>query len=239
MIRVEHLSKVFRVPHARKKTLYHNVLSLFSKSYSYEEFFALGDVSFDVREGEFFGIIGPNGSGKSTLLKILSGIYLPTSGHVKLQDEVFPLLELGVGFQPNFSVRENVYLYGALLGFNRKMMGKKLDEILDFAELERFADARLEDLSTGMKMRLGFSIAIQSVAPIMIVDEVLAVGDKAFGAKCRAIFSDFKKNGVTVIFVSHMLSDIEEYCDRAMILAGGRMVKQGSAKEMVDFYKIM
>lgn len=239
MIQVDRLSKVFRVPHAKKKTLYHNALSLFSKSYDYEEFYALTDVSFTVPPGGFFGIIGPNGSGKSTLLKIISNIYLPTSGSVTRHEEVFPLLELGVGFQAHFSVRENVYLYGALLGFNRRVMDRKLDEILDFAELERFADARLENLSTGMQMRLGFSIAIQSVAPIMIVDEVLAVGDKDFGAKCRAVFRDFKRDGVTVIFVSHLLSDIEEFCDRAIVLSGGRIVNEGNAAAMVEFYKAM
>src|SRR5881394_802948 len=162
MIQVENLSKVFRLPHAKKKTLYHNLLSVATRTYDYEEFYALRDVSFNVRQGEFVGIIGRNGSGKSTLLKILSNIYRPSSGNVRIGERVFPLLELGVGFQSDFTVRDNIYLYGAFLGFSRNDMSRKLEEILSFSELERFVDAKLEKLSTGMQMRLGFSIAMQS-----------------------------------------------------------------------------
>jgi lipopolysaccharide transport system ATP-binding protein len=236
MIRVEHLSKTFRIPHAKKKTLFHNALSVVSKTYDYEEFYALQDISFTVQRGEFLGIVGDNGSGKSTLLKILSNIYLPTSGSVRLSDEVFPLLELGVGFQPDFSVRENVYLYGALLGFRRKEMDRKLDEILSFAELERFADARLEKLSSGMQMRLGFAIAIQSIAPIMLVDEVFAVGDFGFIEKCRRVMTDLKRQGVTIVFVSHDLGTVKEVCDRVILLEHGKVLRDGDPREIIDFY---
>ncbi len=236
MIKVDHLSKVFRIPHVRKKTLFHNLVSVARRRYEYEEFYALGDVSFEVPRGEFLGIIGRNGSGKSTLLKIISRIYRPTSGEVLVSDHIFPLLELGVGFQPDFSVRENIYLYGSLLGFSRREMRTKAGDILAFAELDRFADARLERLSTGMQMRLGFSIAIQSVAPIMLVDEVLAVGDREFAEKCRRVFWGFKRQGITVLFVSHDLESVKEYCSRVLVIDGGKLVNQGDPSSMVDFY---
>lgn len=236
MIEVRHLSKVFRIPHAKKKTLYHNLLSVVTRTYDYEEFYALKDVSFRVEPGKFVGIIGRNGSGKSTLLKMLSRIYQPTSGEVIINDEMFPLLELGVGFQRDFSVRDNIVLYGALLGFTRKEMNKKIDEILAFSELERFVDARLEKLSTGMQMRLGFAIAIQSVAPIMLVDEVLAVGDKAFGEKCRSVFWKLKRNGVTILFVSHDLEAVREYCDSVIVIDSGRLIEHGGTDAMIGEY---
>jgi lipopolysaccharide transport system ATP-binding protein len=236
MIEVENLSKIFRIPHAKKATLFHNILSVATRRYDYEEFFALNDVSFHIKEGEFVGIIGRNGSGKSTLLKILSHIYLPTSGRVNINKEIFPLLELGVGFQTDFTVRDNIYIYGSLLGFSRKQMTKKLDEILSFADLERFADAKLEKLSTGMQMRLGFSIAIQSIAPIMLVDEVLAVGDNVFAEKCRTVFWDLKKKGTTILFVSHDMGSIKEYCDEVMIMNQGKIVDRGGPEQMVEKY---
>ena len=236
MIEVQNLSKVFRLPHAKKKTLYHNLLSVATKTYDYEELYALRDVSFNVRQGEFLGIIGRNGSGKSTLLKILANIYRPTSGDVHIRERVFPLLELGVGFQNDFTVRDNIYLYGALLGFSRIEMSRKLEEILSFSELERFVDARLEKLSTGMQMRLGFSIAMQSIAPIMIVDEVLAVGDIVFAEKCKDSFAELKKQGVTMILVSHDLDSIGEYCDRTMIMEKGEITHSGGTGEMIERY---
>ncbi len=237
MIRVRDLSKVFRIPHMRKKTLFHNLLSVASGKYEYEEFFALGDVTFDVARGEFLGIIGRNGSGKSTLLKLISRIYQPTSGSVEVNDDIFPLLELGVGFQPDFSVRENIYLYGSLLGYSRREMRTRADDILEFAELGRFADSKLDKLSTGMQMRLGFSIAIQSVAPIMLVDEVLAVGDQVFAEKCRQVFYKMKHQGTTVVLVSHDLHVVQEFCTRVMILHNGRLMRAGDPSEVIAAYK--
>jgi len=236
MIEVENLSKIFRIPHAKKATLFHNLLSVATQRYDYEEFYALKNINFHIKEGEFVGIIGRNGSGKSTLLKVLSRIYLPTSGKVNINDDIFPLLELGVGFQSDFTVRDNIYLYGSLLGFSRKQMSKKLDEILSFSELERFADAKLEKLSTGMQMRLGFSIAIQSIAPIMLVDEVLAVGDNVFAEKSRAIFRDLKTKGTTILFVSHDMGSVKEYCDEVMIMNQGQLVDRGNPGAMVEKY---
>jgi ABC-type polysaccharide/polyol phosphate transport system ATPase subunit len=236
MISVRNLAKVFKIPHARKTTLFHKVVSIATRNYDYEEFYAVKDVSFEVRKGEFVGIVGRNGSGKSTLLKLLSRIYQPSSGEVIIRDNVFPLLELGVGFQPDFSVRENIYLYGSLLGFKRAEMNRKLKEILTFAELERFLDARLERLSTGMQVRLAFAIAIQSVTPILLVDEVLAVGDAVFQEKCRKVFWDFKSNGKTILFVSHDAASVKEYCDRVMVMDQGVLCFDGKPDDGLAFY---
>jgi len=236
MIIVDALSKVFRIPHARKSTLYHNILSMAAGRYDYEKFYALRDISFSVKEGEFVGIVGRNGSGKSTLLRILSRIYEPTSGSVTIRDDLFPLLELGIGFQMDFSVRENIFLYGSFLGFSRKEMNAKLEEILSFAELARFADAPLEKLSTGMQMRLGFAIAIQSIAPIMLVDEVLAVGDTVFAEKCRKLFHDLRRQGVTMLLVSHDTGAIREYCSRVLVLSDGQLIGDGKPDEMIRLY---
>jgi lipopolysaccharide transport system ATP-binding protein len=236
MIKVAHLSKVFTIPHAKKKTLFHNLASIASGGYDYEKFFALNDITFHIKQGEFVGIIGRNGSGKSTLLKVLSKIYQPTSGTVLVEEEVFPMLELGVGFQLDFTVRDNIFLYGSLLGFSRREMNGKLEEILNFAELTRFADAKLEKLSTGMQMRLGFSIAIQSVAPIMLVDEVLAVGDTIFIEKCKNTFRRLKKSGTTIILVSHDSGIIREFCERVLVLNEGKLIYDGATGEAIDFY---
>jgi lipopolysaccharide transport system ATP-binding protein len=237
MIKVSHLSKIFKIPHAKKKTLFHNLASIASGGYDYEKFFALNDITFHVRQGEFVGIIGRNGSGKSTLLKILSQIYQPTNGTVIVEEELFPMLEVGVGFQLDFTVRDNIYLYGSLLGFSRRQMSDKIKEILDFAELTRFADAKLEKLSTGMQMRLGFAIAIQSIAPIMLVDEVLAVGDKIFIEKCKETFRNLKKMGTTILLVSHDTDTIREFCDRGMVLNEGKLAFDGNTDEALFFYE--
>lgn len=236
MIEVHHVSKMFRIPHENERSLFHNLMSLSKKRYQYEDFFALSDISFRVTDGEFLGIVGRNGSGKSTLMKIISGVYAPTSGTVSVRDEVFPMLELGVGFQRDFSVRDNIYLYGSLFGFTRKDMSSRLDEILDFAELTRFADSRFDKLSSGMQTRLGFAIAVQSVAPIVLVDEVLAVGDKPFKEKCIDVFKKFQREGRTILLVSHDTGAIKEFCKRVFILEQGRLVAEGTPDEMIKFY---
>ena len=236
MIQARNLSKVFRLPHAKKKTLYHNIISTVTQRYDYEQFYALQDISFDVRRGEFVGIMGRNGSGKSTLLKILAHIYRPTSGEVLVSEEVFPLLELGIGFQPDFTVRDNLYIYGSFLGFSRGEMDGRLGEILEYAELSRFVDAKLDNLSSGMKVRLAFSIAMQADAPAYLVDEVLAVGDRSFQDKCRTEFWRLKKSNRTVLFVSHAQADLLEFCDRILVFSHGRLVNQGEPTAMVDFY---
>ncbi|MDI6765235.1 MAG: ATP-binding cassette domain-containing protein [Bacteroidota bacterium] len=236
MIILENVSKVFRIPHERTKTLYHKLLSFTKAGYSYEDLYALKNINIHVKSGEFLGIIGRNGSGKSTLLRIIAGVYRPTGGKVIVNEEISPLLELGLGFDNSFSCRDNIYVYGALLGYSRKQMSVKVDEILAFAELERFADAKLDTLSSGMRVRLAFSIAIQSVAPVILVDEVLAVGDKVFAEKCRNVFRALQKEGRTIVFVSHDTTSIKEFCNRVIVIHQGEIVGDGEPTEMVEFY---
>lgn len=223
MISVQNVSKVFKIPHQVTRTLYHRLTSVLNSGLEYEEFYALRDVSLEVRKGEFLGIMGPNGSGKTTLLRIIAGVYRPTSGRCGVEGEVSPLLELGLGFQPRLTCRDNVFIYGALLGFPREEIRRRYPEIMKFAELERFSDAPLDHLSSGMKMRLAFAIAIQSAAPILLVDEVLAVGDAIFQQRCREVFWQFKKEGRTVLLVSHDPAVVKEYCDRVVELDQGTL----------------
>jgi ABC-type polysaccharide/polyol phosphate transport system ATPase subunit len=237
MIAADNVTKVFRIPHEKTKTLFHQLASVLHSSYRYEEFYALRNVSLEVKSGEFCGIIGRNGSGKTTLLRIIAGIYRPTSGTVRVHSDITPMLEIGVGFHGDFSCRDNIYINGALLGFSRRDMNKRFKQIIEFAELERFADAKLEQLSSGMRVRLAFSIAIQSEAPILVVDEVLAVGDTVFQQKCREVFWRFKRQGRTVLFVSHDLNAVIEYCDKAILMHEGRIVNEGLPSNIVRYYQ--
>ena len=236
MIRARNLSKVFRIPHAKKQTLFHNLRSLVNGGYEYEEFYALRDITFSVGDGEFVGVMGKNGSGKTTLLKLLSEIYLPSSGDMQIRGDVYPLLELGIGFQPDFTVRDNLYIYGSFLGFSRRAMKSKLGEILDFAELQRFVDAKLDTLSSGMKARLAFAIAMQAQASIYLVDEVLAVGDHWFREKCRQEFRRLKSERRTVLLVSHAEEDVLELCDRVIVLWDGSIANEGRPQQMIEYY---
>jgi len=224
MITLQNVSKVFKIPHQVTKTLYHRLTGGLGGGYNYEELYALRDVTLDVHQGEFLGIMGPNGSGKTTLLRIIAGVYRPTAGSCVVEGEVSPLLELGLGFQPRLTCRDNIFIYGALLGFPREEMRKRYDGILSFAELERFSDMPLDHLSSGMKMRLAFSIAIQSAAPILLVDEVLAVGDAIFQQKCREVFRRLKNEGRTIVLVSHDEGVVKEYCDRVIELDEGKLI---------------
>jgi ABC-type polysaccharide/polyol phosphate transport system ATPase subunit len=235
-IELENVSKVFSLPHERKRTLFHWLSSLGKGKYDFEQLYGVRDVNLQIPEGEFVGIIGKNGCGKSTLLKLISRIYSPTRGTVKVNGAVFPLLELGVGFQPEFSCKENVYLYGSTLGFTRKQLTARLNGVIDFADLGRFVDAKLSTLSTGMVVRLAFSIAVQSDASIYLVDEGLAVGDMVFKEKCRQEFVKMKQQGRTLLFVSHDMSEIEQFCDRVLVMENGEIVRRGAAREMIDFY---
>lgn len=236
MIRLEHVSKVFALPHERKKTLFHWATSAFGKKYDYEPLYALRDINLHVKDGEFLGVIGKNGSGKSTLLKVISGIYPPSSGNVDVADEIFPMLELGVGFQPEFTVKENILLYGTVLGFTRKQLNLLLHTIVEYAGLERFIDAKLSTLSLGMMLRLGFAVAVQSRASIFLVDEVLAVGDKDFYERCEQQFKKLKAEGRTVLFVSHDLYQVRRFCDRVIVMADGALVEDGPTESMIDRY---
>jgi len=234
---VEHLSKEFRIPHDRKVTVYEHIVGLLKGGkYSYEQFQALDDVSFTVRRGETFGVIGPNGSGKSTLLKILAGVLYPDSGTVRVNGKIAPFLELGVGFQPDLTAKENVFLYGSIMGLTRKEIGKRYDEILDFSELRRFENMKLKNFSSGMAVRLAFATAIQTDPDILLVDEVLAVGDEAFQRKCSAKIEEIRRQGKTIIIVSHALGTVQELCERCMLLQGGKVISLGTTDNVIHDY---
>ena len=237
MIRVEHLTKEFRIPHEKTKTLFHKLSSVFRSAYEYEKLYAVSDVSFRVEKGEFVGVLGRNGSGKTTLLRMLAGIYTPSLGSYAIDGGVSSFLDIGIGFQGDFSCRDNIYISGALLGFSRDEMDDRFDAIMAFAELERFADAKLENLSTGMRVRLAFAIAILSDAPVVLVDEVLAVGDTLFQQKCRDVFWEFKRAGKTILFVSHDAGNIRQYCDRALVMNQGRLSFDGNPEDAILYYK--
>jgi ABC-2 type transport system ATP-binding protein len=197
---------------------------------------ALQDISFEVKEGEFFGIVGRNGSGKSTLLKIIASIYQPTSGKLEVSGKLVPFIELGVGFNPELTGRQNVYLNGALLGFSRKQIDDKYADIVEFAELEKFMDQKLKNYSSGMQVRLAFSMAIRADADILLIDEVLAVGDADFQRKCFSYFRNLKKHKKTVIFVSHDMDAIREYCDRAILIEDGLIIAEGVSSKVASEY---
>ncbi|MFO0703050.1 MAG: ABC transporter ATP-binding protein [Candidatus Andersenbacteria bacterium] len=237
IIESHNLTKVFKVPHEPVRSVKENLATLFRRR-SYEQFKALEDISFDVAPGEFVSIIGPNGCGKSTLLKIMAGIYQPTSGSLVVRDRVSPFLELGVGFNGDLTARENIYLYGAILGLTRREVSEKFDDIVRFAELERFIDTRLRNFSSGMYVRLAFATAIQSDAPILLFDEVLAVGDARFQQKCFALFERMKEQEKTIVFVSHDMASVERFSDRVILLDHGRKVMEGPAKLVIDAYKV-
>ncbi len=237
-ISVHHVSKSFKLPHEKidsVKSLFVNPLNKNRKRY--EEQHALKDITFDIPKGEFFGIVGRNGSGKSTLLKIIAGIYQPNQGSVSVQGRLVPFIELGVGFNPELTGRENVYLNGALLGFTKAEVEVKYDSIVEFAELERFMDQKLKNYSSGMQVRLAFSVAtVLAESDVLLIDEVLAVGDADFQRKCFEYFKKIKKDKKTVIFVSHDMGAIREYCDRAVLIEKNKIVFEGTSDQTAKEY---
>lgn len=235
-ISVKHISKDFILPHNKKTSLKGVFTGLFEPNVKAEKQHALKDINFDVKKGEFFGIVGRNGSGKSTLLKILAEIYRPTKGSIKVTGKLVPFIELGVGFNAELSGRENVYLSASLLGFTRKEIDAMYKNIVEFAELERFMDQKLKNYSSGMQVRLAFSIATRVEADILLVDEVLAVGDADFQRKCFNYFKYLKKQKKTVIFVSHDMNSIREYCDRAVLIENSKLVLEGTSDRVATAY---
>lgn len=235
---VKDVSKAFKLPHERHSGLKQAIISKIGGKHQrgYEMQHVLKNVSFEVKKGEFFGIVGRNGSGKSTLLKLISGIYTPDSGKIIVNGSLTPFIELGVGFNPELSGRENVFLNGALMGFSHKEMEVKYDEIVSFAELEDFMDQKLKNYSSGMQVRLAFSIAIQSESDILILDEVLAVGDEAFQRKCFKYFSDIKQMNKTVVLVTHSMGLVQQFCNRAMLIEGGEIVDIGEPVDIAQQY---
>ena len=223
---VDELLKSFRIPFNQPHTLKERVLHPF-RATQYEQLEALRDVSFSVPKGEFFGIVGRNGSGKSTLLKCLAGIYEPTTGAVGVRGRLATFIELGVGFNPELTARDNVLINAAMLGLARRQAAERFDEIIAFAELEEFLELKLKNYSSGMTVRLAFSTAVQVDADVLLVDEVLAVGDAAFQQKCFDVFQRLKDDGKTILFVTHDMAAVERFCDRAMLLERGEIVDIG------------
>jgi ABC-type polysaccharide/polyol phosphate transport system ATPase subunit len=228
--------KTFKLPFDRPSTLKQRVLHP-RQSRAATQLHALRDVSFEVERGEFFGIIGRNGSGKSTMLKCLAGIYQPDRGAISISGRVSPFIELGVGFNPELTARDNVVVNAALLGMPRAETLARFSEIIRFAELEQFVDLKLKNYSSGMQVRLGFSAAIQTEADTYLVDEVLAVGDARFQEKCFDTFRQLKRDGRTVVYVTHDLSSVERFCDRALLLEHGEVVSIGNPRTVIHTYR--
>ena len=238
VVEVSNLRKRFRLPLDRSTTLKYRVTHWRSAS-RYRDLIALHDISFDVPAGQFLGVAGPNGCGKSTLLKILCRIYEADSGYARVNGEFSAFLELGVGFNPELTARENVFLGGAMLGLTRAQLRGKIDEVFAFAELEDFAEQKLKNFSSGMQVRLAFSVAILAETDLLVMDEVLAVGDASFQEKCFDTFSRYKREGKTIVLVSHDLGALEEYCDRVLLLNRGEIIADGPAAEVTSTYHRM
>lgn len=236
-IKVQNVSKTFKLPHEKQSSIKGLFINLFNGKRTYEKQKVLNDVSFEVKKGEFFGIVGRNGSGKSTLLKLMAGIYSPDKGAIKVSGSLTPFIELGVGFNPELTGRENVFLNGALLGFNRSEMEAMYQDIVEFAELERFMDQKLKNYSSGMQVRLAFSIAIRAKSEILLLDEVLAVGDEAFQKKCFSYFEQLKQDKKTVILVTHDMSSVQQYCNRALLVHDGNIKLIGNPSRVAMAYK--
>lgn len=237
-ISVKGIKKDFHLPHEKSsKSIKSAIVNMWrKKDKNIDIYHALKGISFEVKKGEFFGIVGRNGSGKSTLLKILAQIYQPTKGNIKANGKLVPFIELGVGFNPELSGRENVYLNGALLGFSREEIDADYDEIVEFAELGEFMEQKLKNYSSGMQVRLAFSVATRAKADILLIDEVLAVGDAAFQRKCYDYFKSLKKTDTTIVFVTHDMSAVREYCDRALMIENGLIMKIGDVEKVADEY---
>ena len=236
-INVKNVSKKFRLYHEKRTTLFESITGSINRKPHYETLQVLDDVSFNVKKGESFGIVGRNGSGKTTLLRILSNIYQPDSGSVETNGIVVPVLALGLGFHPDLTAITNIYQSSILLGISKKQIKEKIDDIIKFAELEKFADTKLKNFSSGMQMRLAFATAVQVDPAVLLLDEVIAVGDVNFQKKCLDVMLDFKKRGKSIVLVSHNPGDIETLCDRAMFLKEGSIDIIGKPTKVLDSYK--
>lgn len=235
MIQANNITKIFKIPKEKRYTFKENLVRFF-RPVEYEKIKALDNVSFQVERGEFLGVIGPNGCGKTTLLKIIAGILLPSSGRVATEGKISPFLELGVGFNPDLTARENIYQNGIILGLTRRQVKQRFAEIVKFAELGKFIDMRLKNFSSGMHVRLAFSVAIQVDADILLMDEVLAVGDAHFQKKCFEVFDSYKKAKKTIVLVTHDMNAVRNYCSRAIYLKDGTLIKDGQPNQVVDYY---
>lgn len=237
MIKVDHVSMKFNLSQEKIDSIKEYFIKFVKREIKYDEFWALKDINFTLNRGERLGILGLNGAGKSTLLKVIAGVFKPTEGSVARHGVMAPLLELGAGFDMQYTGAENIYLYGAVLGYSKSFIDEKFDEIVSFSELQKFIDVPLKNYSSGMKARLGFSIATIVAPDILILDEVLSVGDAKFRKKSEKKVMEMFDKGVTVLFVSHSLEQVERLCNKAMILGHGNMLAYGDLKEVAQKYR--
>ncbi|MBF7050195.1 ABC transporter ATP-binding protein [Streptococcus sp. HF-2466] len=235
-VKVDHVSKYFKLPTEATQSLRTNLVNYFKGIKGYTEQHVLKDINFEVEEGDFFGIVGRNGSGKSTLLKIISQIYVPEKGKVTVNGKMVSFIELGVGFNPELTGRENVYMNGAMLGFTTEEIDAMYDDIVDFAELHEFMNQKLKNYSSGMQVRLAFSVAIKAQGDVLILDEVLAVGDEAFQRKCNDYFLERKKSGKTTILVTHDMGAVKKYCNKAVLIEDGLIKAIGNSDDVANQY---
>ena len=237
VIKVKDVGMEFNLSQEKVDNLKEYVIKLLRRELLFQEFWALKGISFEVKKGDRVGILGLNGAGKSTLLKIISGVMKPTEGSVKVKGKLVPLLELGAGFDSNYTGRENIFLNGAMLGFTKEFLEEKYDEIVEFSEIGKFIDVPLKNYSSGMKARLGFSIAMMMEPEILVLDEVLSVGDAKFRKKSQdKIMSHFDK-GITVLFVSHSIGQVKKLCNKAIWLDHGKLIMQGNVEEVCAAYE--
>jgi len=236
MVKVENLGICFNLAKERVDSLKEYFLKFTKGSLHFEEFWALDNVSIEIRRGDFYGLVGINGSGKSTLLKTIAGVFKPTKGHVTVNGTIAPLIELGAGFDMDLTARENIYLNGAVLGFSKKFMDDHFQDIVDFSELHDFLDVPLKNYSSGMVARIAFAIATVTDPDILIADEVLSVGDYAFQQKCEKRMAELLAKGTTVIFVSHSTEQVKRLCNKATWLEHGKIIMSGDAETVCDEY---
>lgn len=235
-LRAEHVSMKFNLSSQKVDNIKEYVIKMVKKELMYQEFWALKDVSFEIARGDRVGILGMNGAGKSTLLKVIAGVLKPTEGNIQCFGKIAPLLELGAGFDRQYTGAENIFLYGAVLGYSREFIQEKYDDIVRFSELGKFIDVPVKNYSSGMKARLGFSIATVVEPEILILDEVLSVGDKRFRKKCEARIQSMFDKGVTVLFVSHSTDQVLRMCNKGILLEQGKLIAQGEVEDIVDLY---
>ena len=238
-IEVDNVSMKFNLSREKVDSLKDYIFKTIKREIQYNEFWALKNVSFSVEKGDRVGILGLNGAGKITLLNVISGVFKPTEGHVDKHGKMVPLLELGAGFDPQYTGKENIYLYGAMLGYTKKFIDSKYDEIVEFSELQKFMDVPVKNYSSGMKSRLGFSIATVVEPKILILDEVLSVGDAKFRKKSEKKIMSMFDSGVTVLFVSHSLEQVQRLCNKAMILEKGKLIAYGDIDPISEQYSKM
>ncbi len=236
VIKIENVGMQFNLSQEKIDNIKEYVIKMLKRELMFQEFWALKDVSFEIEEGDRVGVVGLNGAGKSTLLKIISGVMKPTEGNVEIKGKLVPLLELGAGFDSNYTGRENIYLNGAILGYTKEFLEEKYDEIVDFAEIKEFMDVPIKNFSSGMKARLGFSIATVVEPEILVLDEVLSVGDAKFRKKSEARIMELFDKGITVLFVSHSIEQVKRLCNKAIWLEKGKIVMQGDAEEVCNAY---